>query len=104
MEKHYRLETSVDGPLAELYTALLEEIEAKSAISLADFNRTLLQTGIIHHLYMLQGLGVVDSAKKQQLERLVHEVAADSMLKDVLELIRAYWQQRSDSGSIDMEA
>ena len=55
MEKVFKIEATMAQDLAELYAALMEEFETKSGIPLADMNRTLLQTGMIHHLSMMNG-------------------------------------------------
>ena len=59
MQKAYKVETSISHDLAELYSILTDEFEANSSIPLSDLNRTILQTGIIHHLTMMQGLGLI---------------------------------------------
>ena len=60
MEKVYKVETTLSHSLAELYAGLEEEFANKSSIPLSDMNRTLLQTGLIHHLTMMSGLGLIE--------------------------------------------
>ena len=70
MDKVYKIETTLSHGLAELYAGLEEEFANKSSIPLSDMNRTLLQTGLIHHLAMMGGLGLIDPEKaaKDQIE------------------------------------
>ena len=68
---------------------LTDEFEANSSIPLSDLKRTLLQTGMIHHLTMMQGLGLVrgDKEKEARIEALIKNVASDTLLWDVLMMI-----------------
>ena len=104
MEKHIRLEASLDGELAEFYAGLIEEIEGKSSVSLAELNRTLLQTGLIHHFLMLQGLGVVEGANAERLAALAERLGRASIFWAVLETVRRHWQQNQGGGSLDIQA
>lgn len=105
MEQVYRLETTLSGDLAALYAAVMEEFEAKSSIPLAEMNRTLLQTGMIHHLAMLVGLGLVDGERRARIEALTDAVARDTIMWDVLELARAHWRDQGGTmGTIDFKA
>jgi hypothetical protein len=103
MDKYVHLETSLKGELAELYSGLLEEMEAKSSVSLAEINRTFIQTGMIHHLLMLKGLGVIQGQKADELERLAQKIGQDSILWDVFEILRQHWQKNTGGGSIDVQ-
>ena len=109
MQKVYNVETSISHDLAELYSILTDEFEANSSIPLSDLNRTLLQTGMIHHLTMMQGLGLIrgDKEKEARIEALTENVASDTLLWDVLMMIRSYWRDRGvegQGGSIDLKA
>ena len=109
MQKVYKVETFISHDLAELYSILTDEFEANSSIPLSDLNRTLLQTGMIHHLTMMQGLGLVkgNKAKEARIESLIENVASDTLLWDVLMMIRSYWRDRGvedQGGSIDLKA
>ena len=109
MQKAYKVETSISHDLAELYSILVDEFEANSSIPLSDLNRTLLQTGIIHHLTMMQGLGLVrgDKEKEARIEALIEKVASDTLLWDVLNMVRSYWRDRGvdgTGGAIDLKA
>ena len=92
MEKIFKLETTVAQDLAELYAALMEEFESKSGISPADMNRTLLQTGMIHHLTMMSGLGLIDGEKAEQIEGIIDRVARDTIMWELLQMVRNYWK------------
>lgn len=106
MEKVFRVETSLAHELAELYAALLEEFETKSSIPLADMNRTLLQTGLIHHLTMMSRLGLIDGEKTARIDALVDRVARNTIMWDLLKMVRSYWQDCADGkiGGIDFKA
>ena len=109
MQKVYKVETFISHDLAELYSILTDEFEANSSIPLSDLNRTLLQTGMIHHLTMMQGLRLIkeDDAKEARIEALMENVASDTLLWDVLMVIRSYWRDRGvegQGGSIDLKA
>jgi len=106
MEKVFRVETSLAHELAELYAILLEEFEEKSSIPLADMNRTLLQTGLIHHLVMMNGLGLVDREKAARIDELIDKVARNTIMWDLLKMVRSYWRDCGDGkiGKIDFNA
>jgi hypothetical protein len=59
MQKVYKVETTLSHDLAELYSILEDEFASNSSIPLSDLNRTLLQTGMVHHLVMMGGLGIL---------------------------------------------
>lgn len=96
MEKVYKVETTLSHSLAELYAGLEEEFANKSSIPLSDMNRTLLQTGLIHHLTMMNGLGLIEPEKAARLHELIDQVAKDTILWDLLQMVRTYWR---DCGS-----
>lgn len=103
MEKIIRIEATLSRELAELYAGLLEEFESRSDISLATINRTLLQTGLIHHLAMMQGLGLIEPDRVQHLEALADRLARDSIMWEAVQVIRKYWKN-SAGGSVDLKA
>ena len=75
MDKIYDIETQLTGDLAELYAAIMEEFEERTDISLSEMNRTLLQTGLIQHLVMMQGLGLLDTDRGARVSSLVDGLA-----------------------------
>ena len=92
---------------AELYANLEEEFANKSSIPLSDMNRTLLQTGLIHHLTMMGGLGLIEPEKAAKLDELINQVAKDTLLWEVLQMVRTYWRDCGASGqggSVDLKA
>ena len=91
MEKMFKIETTLSQELAELYAGLMEELEDKSGIALADLNRTLLQTGMVNHLAMMAGLGLLDQEKAAHLQALGDKVAKDTIMWEVLQMVRKYW-------------
>jgi hypothetical protein len=109
MQKAFKVETSLSLDLAELYSMLVDEFEANSSIPLSDLNRTLLQTGIVHHLIMMQELGLLknDQDKAARIDELIHSVASDTILWEVLKMVRSYWRDcgaDSGGGTIDLKA
>ena len=98
MEKVYKVETTLSHSLAELYAGLEEEFANKSSIPLSDMNRTLLQTGLIHHLTMMNGLGLIEPEKAARLHALIDQVAKDTILWDVLQMVRTYWRDCGSGG------
>ncbi len=107
MDKVFKVETTLSHGLAELYAALEEEFNRKSSIPLSDVNRTLLQTGLIHHLAMMNGLGLIEPDKAARLDELMDEVAKDTILWEVLQMVRTYWRDcggGSQGGSVDLKA
>ncbi len=101
MEKVYKVETTLSHSLAELYAGLEEEFANKSSIPLSDMNRTLLQTGLIHHLTMMSGLGLIEPEKAARLQALIDQVAKDTILWDVLQMVRTYWRDCGFGGPGD---
>ena len=98
MEKVYKVETTLSHSLAELYASLEEEFANKSSIPLSDMNRTLLQTGLIHHLTMMSGLGLIEPEKAAKLQALIDQVAKDTILWDILQMVRTYWRDCGSGG------
>ncbi len=98
MEKVYKVETTLSHSLAELYAGLEEEFANKSSIPLSDMNRTLLQTGLIHHLTMMNGLGLIEPEKAERLHELIDQVAKDTILWDILQMVRTYWRDCGSNG------
>ncbi len=98
MEKVYKVETTLSHNLAELYAGLEEEFANKSSIPLSDMNRTLLQTGLIHHLTMMSGLELIEPEKAARLNALIDQVAKDTMLWDILQMVRTYWRDCGPGG------
>ena len=106
MEKVFKLETTLAQDLAELYAILAEEFESKSGIAPADMNRTLLQTGMIHHLTMMTGLGLIDAEKSEAVAALIDKVAKDTIMWELLQMVRNYWQDSAGgkAGIVDFKA
>ena len=106
MEKVFKLETTLAQDLAELYAILAEEFENKSGIAPADMNRTLLQTGMIHHLTMMTGLGLIDGDRAEAVEALIDKVAKDTIMWELLQLVRNYWKDSAGgkAGIVDFKA
>ena len=107
MDKVYKVETTLSHGLAELYANLEEEFANKSSIPLSDMNRTLLQTGLIHHLTMMGGLGLIEPEKAAKLDELINQVARDTILWEVLQMVRTYWRDCGASGqggAVDLKA
>ena len=75
MEQLVKIETTLTGKLAELYVSLMAAFEENSSTPLSEMNRALLQTGIIHHLIMMRGLGLIDGDEGERLESLIDSVA-----------------------------
>ena len=98
MEKVFRVETTLAHDLAELYAVLMAEFAA--------MNRTLLQTGLIHHLTMMKGLGLIDPEKGEKIDELIDQVAKNTILWELLQMVRSYWKDCADgkSGPIDFKA
>ena len=103
MEQLFKIETTLTGELAELYAGLMAEFESRSDISLSEMNRAVLQTGIVHHLTMMRGLGLLDGEEGDRIEALVDSVANETIMWEVVRLARDYWKN-SNSGSIDLKA
>ena len=109
MNSLFKVETTLSHDLAELYSILVDEFETNSSIPLSDLNRTLLQTGMIHHLVMMQGLGLLgkNAERKAHLDQLIEQVSRDTILADVLAMVRSYWRDcgaNGEGGSIDLKA
>lgn len=109
MQKVYKVETTLSHDLAELYSILEDEFANNSSIPLSDLNRTLLQTGIVHHLVMMGGLGILknNSEKMAKVDELINRVSRDTLLWDVLQMVRSYWRDcgaDGQGGAIDLKA
>ena len=98
MDKVFKVEATLSHDLAELYASLEEEFTNKSVIPLSDMNRTLLQTGLIHHLTMMGGIGLIETEKAAAVDELIDQVAKDTILWEVLQMARTYWRDCGTSG------
>lgn len=103
MEKTYKIEVTLTGELAELYHQLLDEFADKSQIPLSEMNRTLLQTGVIHHLTMLQGVGLISGDQAAGQQALIDTLARDTLMWDLVQLARKYWKNKG-GGLVDLKA
>ena len=105
MDLVFEIEATLSDELAKMYEGLMEEFEAKSAIGLAEMNRTLLQTGLVHHLTMMGGLGLIEEDKRERMFRLIDAVASETMMWDLVKHARAYWQNSQGStGALDLNS
>ena len=105
MEQMFRIETTLSGELAELYCGLMEEFEQRSEIGLVTMNETIMQTGLIQHLTMMQGIGLLKGEKSDRLRALVDSVAKETIMWELVEVARKYWQESAGtSGAIDLKA
>jgi len=98
MEKVFRIDTVLTGDLAELYAVVMAEFQARSDIPLAEVNRALLQTGMLHHLAMMAGLGLVSPEHAAAIDSLVDKVGRTSIMGDVVQLARQYWRNCAAGG------
>ena len=99
MDKMYKVDTVISQRLAELYGTLVQEFERNSSIPLSDINRTLLQTGMVHHLEMMMGLGLIrDEEIRRQVEELIEEVARDTIHWEMVQMARAHWRRSGSEG------
>ena len=104
MDKQFRVETLLDGDLAELYEAVLAEFEGASGMSLSDVNRALLQTGMLFHLTMMTSMGVVkDEARRESLDGLAQRIGKNNLLWEIVELARKHWGG-GGTGAVDLQA
>ena len=100
----FDIETKLAGELAELYDGLMKEFEGKSDIPLSEMNRTLLQTGIIHHLTMMRGLGLIEGEEGERLDSLIDSVAQETIMWELVKMAREYWRGAAGTGAIDLKA
>ena len=105
MDLVFEIEATLSDELAQMYEGLMEEFETKSALGLEEMNRTLLQTGLVHHLTMMGGLGLIEEEKRERMFRLIDEVSSETMMWDLVKHARAYWQDSQGStDTLDLEA
>ncbi len=105
MDRMFRIETTLSADLAELYEGLMEEFDEKSDIGLAEMNRTLLQTGMIQHLTMMHGLGLVDEEKGERFLAIIDKLAKETIMWELVVIARRFWQDSASSaGAIDLKA
>ena len=105
MEQMFRIEATLSGDLAELYAGLLEEFEQKSDIGLATMNRTIIQTGLVQHLTMMSGLGLITEEKGAHLKTVIESVSKETIMWELVEVARRYWEEAAgSSGAVDLKA
>ncbi len=95
MDKVFHVETTIAHDLAELYSVVVEEFDAKTSIPLDDMNRTLLQIGMVQQLTMMAGLGLIEPQKADQVNKLIDRVTRDTIMWEVLQMVRQYWRDSS---------
>ncbi len=103
MEQVFRVEVTLSGELAELYRQLLDEFAAKSQIPLSEMNRTLVQTGVVHHLIMLQGMGLIEKEGVEGQRALIDALSRDTLMWDLVQLARKYWKNKG-GGLVNLQA
>jgi len=103
MEKIFKVEVTLSGELAELYEQLLLEVAAKSQISLSEMNRTLLQTGVVQHLLMLQGMGLIQKEGQGRQQVLIDLLSRDTLMWELVQLARKYWRNKG-GGLVNLQA
>jgi hypothetical protein len=105
MEKVLKIEMTLKQDLADLYSQLMDEFEAKSSIPLSEMNRTILQTGLIQHLLMMQGVGLIDEQKRGKINALIDQLSKETVMWEVIQLTRQYWRRSGgQSGTLDIKA
>ncbi|MCC7262384.1 MAG: hypothetical protein IT369_07680 [Candidatus Latescibacteria bacterium] len=103
MERVVKVEVTLSGELAELYQQLLDEFAAKSQIPLSEMNRTLLQTGVVHHLIMLQAMGLIAKEGAEKQGTLIDGISRDTLMWDLIQLARKYWKNKG-GGLVNLQA
>jgi len=103
MDKIFKVEVTLSGELAELYEQLLLEVAAKSVISLSEMNRTLLQTGVVQHLLMLQGMGLIQKEGQGRQQVLIDLLSRDTLMWELVQLARKYWRNKG-GGLVNLQA
>ena len=105
MDLVFEIEATLSDELAQLYEGLMEEFETKSAVGLEEMNRTLLQTGLVYHLTMMGGLGLIEEKKRERMFQLIDAVASETVMWDLVKHARAYWQKsQGATGTLEFEA
>ena len=104
MDKVLDIEMTLKQDLAELYSQLMDEFESKSSIPLSEMNRTILQTGLIQHLLMMQGMGLIDPEKMKKVDALIDKLAKETVMWEIVQLTRQFWDRSSgQSGTFDIK-
>ncbi|MFH1570228.1 MAG: hypothetical protein ABIL09_19710 [Gemmatimonadota bacterium] len=104
MDRVFEIHTVLTGELAELYAAVIEQFEHHSHIPLSEANRVLLQTGIIQHLVMLQGLGLFRGDRQEAVDALIDRLSQSNIMGDIVALARRHWREAAGAGgSIDLQ-
>ena len=104
MDQLVKIETTLTGELAELYVSLLAVIEEKSGTSLSEMNQALLQTGVIHHLTMMKGIGLISGDEAERLDALIDSVAKETIMWELVKMGREYWKGTAGMNAIDLKA
>ena len=103
MERAFKIEVRLTGELADLYQKLLEEFNEKSQVPLSEVNRTLLQTGVIQHLTMMHGVGLIGKEEALRQQALIDGLARDTLMWDLVQLARKYWKGKG-GGLVNLKA
>lgn len=103
MEKRFRVDSLLDGELAELYAGVLAQFERSGSLSLSEMNRALMQTGLLLHATLLTATGIAPGPEAQRLDELAERVGGDHLMWEVVELARRQWRT-GGTGAIDVQA
>ena len=94
MEHVVRIQVTLEGNAARLYQILSESVGTTEPQSM---NRALMQTGLVHHVLMLKSIGGIEGHAADAAGDAIDEISADSIMDQVFELARDYWEKKSDS-------
>jgi hypothetical protein len=66
-------------------------------------NRTLMQTGVVHHLIMLQGMGLIGGEEAARQQAQIDALSRDTLMWDLVQLARKYWKNKG-GGLVNLKA
>jgi len=101
MEHIAKIEVTLTGDAAQLYEVMLDA--AGKTTKPGQINRSILETGLVHHLLMLSALGVIPTEQRGEVYRTVERISEHTIMKELFAHAREYWDNMAGAGTIKLE-
>jgi hypothetical protein len=98
MEHVLKIEVTVDGDTARLYEYLSD---AADAVTPAQLNKAILETGIVHHSLMLAAIGLIGENDQADVSAIIDRIGEHTIMRDTFEQARSHWQGWSNTDAIE---
>lgn len=101
MEHVVQIEMNLTGDTARLYKIFADSVDS---VTPSDFNRAVLETGVVHHALMLAALEIIPNNRHDELYEIIERMSEKTIMRDLFEQARDYWEGWTESGTIEPES